>query len=64
MSTEIKSIEGGGTPDKMRDEVRRLKASLDYILEAQATFAQITRSKYDALIEQGFTPVQALELCK
>lgn len=62
--SNLTKITGGGIPDKQQDEIRRLKANLDNILESQAILAQITRSKYDALIAQGFTPAQALELCK
>lgn len=59
----VTSIAGGAAPDKARDELRKLKASLETIMEQQALLAQITRSKYNALVEQGFTPAQALELC-
>lgn len=62
--SELQSIAGGGKPDKMRDEIRKLQSNLDIILEAQNIVAQITRAKYVSLIEQGFTQAQALELCK
>lgn len=60
----LTSIEGGRHPDKFREELRKLQASLDVVLKSQRYVAQVTRAKYDALIEQGFTPAQALELCK
>lgn len=60
----VTSIAGGSVPDKARDELRKLQANLQVILDSQEIFAQITRSKFDSLIAQGFTPDQALELCK
>ena len=62
--TNITKINGGGIPDEMRDELRKLQANIQTVLESQAIVAQITRAKYDALITQGFTQEQALELCK
>lgn len=41
-----------------------IKDNLECYLEFQEYQAIIIKSKYDALIEQGFTPDQALELCK
>jgi len=60
----ITKIDGGGQPDKTRDDLRKLQNNLETILEAQAVCAQITRAKYDALLAQGFDAKQALELCK
>ena len=62
--TNITKINGGGMPDEMRDELRKLQANIQTVLESQAIVAQITRAKYDALTAQGFTQEQALELCK
>ena len=62
--TNITKINGGGVPDEMRDELRKLQANIQTVLESQAIVAQITRAKYDSLITQGFTQEQALELCK
>ena len=62
--TNITKINGGGVPDKVRDELRYLQANMQVVLEYQAIVAQITRAKYDAFITQGFTQEQALELCK
>lgn len=60
----LRSIAGAGERDKVREEFRRLQASIQTILEAQTMYAQVTKAKYDALVKQGFTPMQALELCK
>lgn len=57
-------LHGDGQRDKFREELRRLQASLDSVLAAQSCLAKVTRAKYDALISEGFTPAQAVELCK
>lgn len=62
--SNLRAIEGGGVPDKAQEEFRRLQANLQIILEAQQCVATITRAKYIALVAEGFTPAQALELCK
>jgi len=41
-----------------------IKDNLEVYLEFQEYQAIITRSKYDALIKEGFNEIQALELCK
>lgn len=64
MSADLKSIDGGGVKDKARDDLRKLQATIQIVLEAQRAVAQVTRAKYLALIEQGFTAAEALELCK
>lgn len=62
--SNLRAIDGNGVQDKARDELRKLQANMQIILEAQQCVAAITRAKYDALTTQGFTPSQALELCK
>lgn len=55
-------------PNKERDEmqaaVENLKRNLPIFLEHVWLIAQIRKASYDALIEQGFTPEQALVLCQ
>jgi len=41
-----------------------IKENLDTYLEFQQYQAIITKNKYDEFVKQGFTPEQALELCK
>ena len=40
------------------------RETIKYQIEMEQLLAEITRKKYDALIKQGFTETQALELCK
>jgi hypothetical protein len=62
--SNVHAIDGGGVQDNAREELRKLQANLQIILDAQQYVATITRAKYDALVDQGFTSAQALELCK
>ena len=63
-TVNVVALKGGGVPDKQMEAFRQLQANLQTIIEAQRMMASITRSKYLALIEQGFTEKEALELCK
>lgn len=53
-----------GTPDKQRAQIEEYKRNLPVILEFWAIDAEIKRTKYLALLRQGFNEAQALELCK
>lgn len=64
MNDNVHVLEGGHSPDKAAEDMRKLRNNLATIIEAQAFMAQVTKAKYDALIAQGFTAAQALELCK
>lgn len=44
--------------------IREIQATLPVVIEGQKALAQVTRVRYLALIEEGFTPDQALTLCK
>lgn len=57
-------LPGGGNPDLSKEATRRLQESLPQIIEFQIVMAKIHKAKYDALIAEGFTEAQALELCK
>jgi hypothetical protein len=50
--------------DELKAALETLKRDLPTFLEYQAVIAKIKRAQYDALIEAGFSPEQALELCK
>lgn len=45
-------------------EIRKLQDALPVAIAAQQVLAEVTRARYLSLIEQGFTPDQALALCK
>ncbi|MCS3467111.1 hypothetical protein M2401_000832 [Pseudomonas sp. JUb42] len=53
-----------GPIDKQRAELEALKRSMPMHIEFLAIQAQMIRAKYQALVAQGFTEAQALELCK
>lgn len=44
--------------------IREIQEALPVIIEGQKALAQATRARYLALVVEGFTPEQALELCK
>lgn len=43
--------------------VRNLRENMPALLEMAQLNAQITRAKYLALVKEGFTEAQALDLC-
>ena len=61
--SNIKSI-NLGDKDKMRAAVEEMKRSLPTWIEHAELTAKIRRASYEAHIAQGFTPEQALELCR
>lgn len=61
---KVVPIAGGGQPDKMREALRAMAASMEAMVEYQGLQARITREKYLALVRAGFDEKQALELCK
>lgn len=62
--SRVIALPGNATPDKVRESMRNLQASLPAILEGQMLLAQVTRAKFEALLAQGFSEAQAIELCK
>lgn len=63
-ATNVVAFSGRATPDQYSDAVRRLQSSIDAILASQNLLASVTRAKYLALMREGFTAAEALELCK
>ena len=53
-----------GDADALKAGVELMKRNLSTYREHVAVMAKIRKASYDAHIEQGFTPQQALELCK
>ena len=49
---------------EMRKLLTEIKKDLPVHLEFQAVQAQLTRAKFNALVVEGFTTEEALELCK
>lgn len=50
--------------DSMLAHVAMMRRNLPAMLEMLAIDAQMRRAKYNALIKEGFSDQQALELCK
>jgi len=61
---KLVGIQGGREKNPALDAIRQIQHNLAFYCEAQAALAAMTRSKYEALLKEGFTESQALELCK
>ena len=57
-------IDGNNKKSELRDNLRIVQQDLTAIIEGVVLNAKITKAKYDALIIEGFTKEQALELSK
>jgi hypothetical protein len=44
--------------------LREMIANLDALIEYQTVMAKLQRSRFKALVKEGFTPDQAIELSK
>jgi len=64
MRDNLIPIDGDARKDKTAESLREFKAGLPWMTEHVALVAQLTRAKFLALREQGFTEAQAIELCK
>lgn len=50
--------------DKLQQEMENFRSSIPIMIQHAILSAQITRAKYDALLKEGFTEKQAIELCR
>ena len=53
-----------GTGDEGRAALEQFKRDLPLYIEMQKAKASLTKATFDAYVKEGFTPDQALELCK
>ena len=45
-------------------DIEQMRKSMPGMMEGNKMLAKVLRSKYDALLGEGFTKQEALELCK
>jgi len=50
--------------DKTKGALEAFRRDMDSHIQAIKLVAQLRKAKYDAHIKEGFTPEQALEICK
>lgn len=61
---ESKIVAVNFTPDEATKRLEELKRSVPEMVASNREIAKVLRSKYLALVEQGFSQKDALELCK
>ncbi len=64
MDRNLTMLPGGGKPNEMKEAIKQLRSAMPDLIEHMKLMAELTKAKYDTLIEQGFTPEQAIELSK
>lgn len=52
------------TPNEAKAALEALKRAAPDLIKTQRELAKLVRSKYLSLIESGFSPNDAIELCK
>ena len=60
-------VEEGDVADpiqQLKNGIKQIKESMPYTIEMQQLLAKIAKTRYDALIKEGFPPDQALFLVK
>ena len=57
-------IDGGGSPNVSKEAIEQLKKTLPDLVEYVLLMAKLSKVKYDALIKEGFSKQEAIELSK
>lgn len=52
------------SPEEAANLIRTMRGNSDFIIQAISIQAPLLRAKFNALVKEGFTETQALELCK
>jgi chromosome segregation ATPase len=53
-----------GKTDEFKAAIEHLKRQMDSAIEYATLKAHLQRAAYNAYMKEGFTPAEALELCK
>jgi hypothetical protein len=61
---EFKGASANLDIEKMKKSLLGFREMANLLKEHEKIQVGITKAKYDALVAEGFTPVQALDLCK
>lgn len=58
------TIASFGDRDQLKADLEKLKRQMPELIEYAAIRAGLMKASFDGLVGAGFTPEQALELCK
>lgn len=62
--TDFRVVKGGQNASELKKAVELLREGKEHLNEYLRIMAELHKAKYDALISEGFTPQEALVLCK
>jgi hypothetical protein len=62
--TNLTKLPGGESPDEFKEAIRQMRKSMETMPEYMELTSRMRKLKYEALVKEGFSHEDAIELCK
>jgi hypothetical protein len=63
MIKAVTDIKSKTKHNELEQSIKRFTENIPYMIEHGRLIAKIRKANYDSLVAEGFTEIQALELC-